>query len=218
MTPARPIALCLLTLSLGAAAGCERQSRVSAPLASHPQSGELYVVLSEMCELAEETLEEEEAPARIALEAFGHRALELSRQIVTDAAWRQQLETLTSRLSTAEMYWIDDEAARLRADFARTWPLPPPPQGLDPIEGAHLYGTACAPCHGQNGEPLPEVTARMIPPPTNLRMLARNADFDPRWVNLVIEHGVPTTPMPAFEHAFSDQDRWNIAGFIASMK
>lgn len=218
MRPGRFIihATVVVALILGATA-CKR----SAPRGSEQDrlAGELYVVIGELCELAEETAEEDEPTARIAMKGFADKAVALTDRLEIDARFRERVRVLAGRIPEGEMYWIDDEAADLRTELLKTFRPPSPPAKTDVIEGAHLYARACASCHGANGEPLPQVAAQMNPPPVNLRMLARaGADFDLPWVFLVIGHGVPGTAMPPFRDTFTEQDRWNLAVFIRSMQ
>lgn len=209
-----------LAAALALVAGATGCKKSAPPRHSYdPVAGELYVAIGEICELGEEGSEEDEPQSRIAMAGFAKHAVALADRLSLPPDFQTRLRTLSQRIPTAEMYWIDDEAAAIRAELLKSFRLPTPPAKADAIEGAHLYASACAPCHGSNGEPLPEVSARMNPPPVNLRMLARaGADFDASWVFLVIGHGVPTTAMPPFHHAFSEQDRWNITTFIQSMK
>ncbi len=181
--------------------------------------GELFVVLHELSEIAEETGTEVEPRSRAQMKPLGEYALQLLKQLPVDESDKAAIFAYTLRIPTADMAWLEDEARRIRDRVAQRNPLPRGPSTRpDAVEGAHLYAASCAPCHGASGVPRPEVAAAMSPPPTDLRNMARQPFLDVAWVYLVITHGVPTTPMPAFGATVSESDRWNLARYVWSLR
>lgn len=211
------LAACLLLT------GCEkkRAPETSAPVEVTPKKdlGELYVVLHELFELAEEAGASDEAEMRRDMKPFVERAVSLAAELGVPREQQALIQAFARRIPTAPIYALEDEAAQLRDRIVTADALPViPPEGATRAEAAKLYLRACSPCHGVEGEPDPAVAAKMHPPPPNLRWMARQPFLDRRWLYLVVTHGVPTTSMPSFRSSLSEDERWMLAHYVASWR
>lgn len=180
--------------------------------------GELRVVLVELWELVEDAVDADLAQTRAEATPLADLAVRHAESLALPVGFRARLARWRDGLPTTDVSVLEDEMRALKDEYPRLVTWPAPPTKTDAIEGRRLYAAACAPCHGINGTPPDAVAAALHPAPTDLRTLARTEGLDLQWVQLVVEHGVPTTAMPAFRDAFSVTQRWNIAVAVASMR
>ncbi|MBY0279326.1 cytochrome c, partial [Candidatus Binatia bacterium] len=94
-------------------------------------------------------------------------------------------------------------------------PGPADPPNL--ASGRRLYETDCAPCHGETGAGDGPSSPGMTPPPTAFRgaFLERLA---PRQIYNALTHGVPDTAMPSYHGAYDEQQRWDVAFFVPTLR
>jgi mono/diheme cytochrome c family protein len=114
---------------------------------------------------------------------------------------------------------LEKWAARraLNATIRREMPQPPYP--LSPatdatiLAGAKLYMTNCSVCHGSGtGDASKVAKGLYIPPP---QFVTDGVDDDPEGkIYWQIEHGIRFTGMPAFKGALSEDEIWQIVGFL----
>lgn len=94
-------------------------------------------------------------------------------------------------------------------------PGPADPPNL--ARGRRLYESDCAPCHGETGAGDGPSSPGMTPPPTAFRgaFLERLA---PRQIYNALTHGVPDTAMPSYHGAYDEQQRWDVAFFVPTLR
>jgi len=81
------------------------------------------------------------------------------------------------------------------------------------ISGMKVYTMNCAVCHGTMDNKPSVLEHSMYPPPPQLLLDPLD---DPEWhIDYAIRTGVRYTGMPAWSHALSDQDIWNVTAFLA---
>jgi S1-C subfamily serine protease len=82
--------------------------------------------------------------------------------------------------------------------------------------GAALYALACANCHGENGDGNVSEAAALKPPPRSLRD-ARAARLPVEQIYGAVTFGIEGTAMAAFRDVYDEQQRWDLAAFVASL-
>ena len=82
-------------------------------------------------------------------------------------------------------------------------------------EGAALYQTHCAQCHGAPGLPPEDFAFGMMPDPSNLPAAAR--ERPPREVFWLVRNGLKMSGMPAWEYRLSDAEMWQITAMVAAL-
>lgn len=91
----------------------------------------------------------------------------------------------------------------------------------DPVggsaDGASVYATLCATCHGPDGRPPAAMVARLgVRDLTAPELRARIAASGPGLVEQQVRHGSQNKLMPAFEGAISDAQIRAVAAYVAS--
>ncbi|MDP2304453.1 MAG: c-type cytochrome [Pseudomonadota bacterium] len=89
---------------------------------------------------------------------------------------------------------------------------PPDPSLL--AEGATLYGTNCASCHGTRGEG-PAAELGLVPAPIAFADAAVAAQLSPRRIYEAVTFGVPETAMVPRGDTLSEPERWALAFYVA---
>jgi mono/diheme cytochrome c family protein len=91
-------------------------------------------------------------------------------------------------------------------------------------KGRVLFATACAPCHGGNGDgkgpsaaPLEDSFGQPCPP-SDLRQATLRSGREPADLYRVLMTGLDGTPMPSFAGAFTPEQLWEIAAFVKSIQ
>jgi cytochrome c553 len=84
-------------------------------------------------------------------------------------------------------------------------------------QGANLYATNCAVCHGEDGEGDGPTAETLDPKPANLHEdhvqgLTDGALFH------IITHGRSDTGMPAWENQLSEEERWHVVNFLRTFQ
>jgi copper transport protein len=94
-------------------------------------------------------------------------------------------------------------------------PIPP---GAESVEaGQALFGTSCAPCHGETGKGDGPVGLTLNPRPADLTQHAIVGIHTDAQLFEWITNGFPGSRMPAFKSALSDTERWHLVNFIRSL-
>jgi mono/diheme cytochrome c family protein len=83
-------------------------------------------------------------------------------------------------------------------------------------EGADVFKTNCAPCHGQQGHGDGPAGAALDPAPKNLADLQENVGDD--YIFWRISTGKPGTSMVAWKGILSDEQIWQTVAFIRTLK
>jgi S1-C subfamily serine protease len=86
----------------------------------------------------------------------------------------------------------------------------------DAGRGAALFAAACARCHGERGDGDGPEAAGLEPPPRSLRDAAA-ARWSPEQIFGAVTYGVDGTAMASFRDVYDDQQRWDLAAFVASL-
>ena len=95
-------------------------------------------------------------------------------------------------------------------------PAPGRPASL--ARGARVYRTQCAACHGDAGKgDGPKAKKLKGPPPADLTDMAVMGGLTPVDINRKLLIGVAGTGMPAFEETLSEEDRWAVTAFVATL-
>ena len=80
-------------------------------------------------------------------------------------------------------------------------------------QGADLYAENCAVCHGEDGEGNGPAAAGLEVPPADLHEDHVQANSDGA-LFYIISHSSPDSPMPAWEDALSEDERWHVVNFL----
>jgi mono/diheme cytochrome c family protein len=84
-------------------------------------------------------------------------------------------------------------------------------------DGATVYATLCATCHGPDGRPPAAMVARLgVRDLTAAELRARIAAAGPGLVEQQVRHGSQNKLMPAFEGAISDAQIRAVAAYVAA--
>jgi S1-C subfamily serine protease len=86
----------------------------------------------------------------------------------------------------------------------------------DPARGAALYAEACASCHGATGDGLGPAAMGLDPPPPSFRD-ARAARWSVDQIFGAVTYGIEGTGMAAFRDTLGEQQRWDLAAFVATL-
>src|SRR5215470_11688147 len=93
-------------------------------------------------------------------------------------------------------------------------PVPVTDENL--IDGMKIYTMNCAVCHGSMDDKPSVLEHSMYPPPPQLLLDPLD---DPEWhIYYAIRTGVRYTGMPAWGHALSNQDVWNVTAFLSRVE
>lgn len=112
---------------------------------------------------------------------------------------------------------VGEQAHKLAASLLVAYPVPVSPKNMPDLQqGARLYQSQCASCHGATGHADGPLAATLSPPPIALADHERARERSVFSLQQIITHGVAGTSMPAFAH-LSDDDRWAIAYFASTL-
>ena len=93
-----------------------------------------------------------------------------------------------------------------------------PTKPLNLAEGARLYATSCASCHGARGMGDGPAGLALLPRPPAIGSPATMGAVAPSMMFRKISVGVTGTAMTAFAPALSDEQRWNIVAYLGSLR
>ena len=119
-----------------------------------------------------------------------------------------------------------------RANFAAPVPLPQAPAWIrneDELvrrteRGRTLFTTMCAPCHGDDGAGNGRATKEMLDAwgqpiaPADLRQTQLRSGPELRDLYRVLVTGINGTPMPSFADGTTEEQRWELAAYIAQLR
>jgi high-affinity iron transporter len=122
--------------------------------------------------------------------------------------------SIAAKAPTAD---VADQAHRLASDLLAAYPVPTSPaKAPDLQQGARLYASQCAACHGVSGHADGPLAAKLSPPPIALDEYGRARERSVFSLQQIITHGVSGTSMPSFAQ-LSDEDRWALAYFASTL-
>lgn len=87
-------------------------------------------------------------------------------------------------------------------------------EGMVRLGAGHFEG-GCAPCHSRPGEEINPIVSGMLPPPPDLRAVAKHRP--PEEIFWIIKHGVKYTGMPAWPSLRRDDEVWAMTAFLSSL-
>lgn len=112
---------------------------------------------------------------------------------------------------------VSDQARQLAEGLLAAYPVPLAPGKLPNLrQGAALYQSQCASCHGATGHADGPLAARLTPPPIALADHDRARQRSVFSLQQIITRGVDGTAMPAFTQ-LSDDERWSVAYFASTL-
>jgi high-affinity iron transporter len=104
-------------------------------------------------------------------------------------------------------------AAALGSEAALELPRKP----IDLAEGARLYSTSCASCHGARGMGDGPAGAALSPKPPAIGSAKAMHDVAPAMMFRKVSVGVKGTAMVGFAASLSPEQRWNIVMYLSSL-
>ena len=85
------------------------------------------------------------------------------------------------------------------------------------ISGRQIFQSTCSKCHGMEGRGDGPSAPGLATKPMNFQNLDKMREMTPFQVFNTVRLGVPNTPMAPFP-SYSDQDTWNVAFYIFSLR
>lgn len=127
----------------------------------------------------------------------------LRRRIEQKCDW-QEVQTLTRTL-------IQDLSKELGV-------IPYPTKTPDLAEGKRLYDLTCAVCHGSSGDGEGPVAKELNPRPNNFQDPEYMNEATPYQFFNAMTYGVQGTAMPSHDIALTDQECWNVAFYLMTLR
>ena len=116
---------------------------------------------------------------------------------------------------------VDARVNRLTTSLSTALGVPldqVPPEAPSLAEGAQVFRTNCASCHGELGRGDGPMAKGMEPKPADLSAAAELRDQSPLDYYRRVSIGVVGTAMPAFETRLSPEDRWAAALYASVLR
>lgn len=132
-----------------------------------------------------------------------HDDLAHLRKLVADKAPSRDVRALVARLVPLVAEDLGVSA----------WPVRAP----DLERGRRLYGEECARCHGAAGRGDGPGSEGLEPPATSF-LEPRLAHVSPNQLSGAIRYGIEGTAMPAYAPRWSDEQIWDVAFYVASLR
>jgi DMSO reductase family type II enzyme heme b subunit len=112
-------------------------------------------------------------------------------------------------------------AARTQPGSPLRVPPEPPFDDLRWFRGRRVYLEACATCHGQDGEPVASAVkfddeGYPVPPRSFVRGIYKGGGEGHQLYARIVK-GLPGTPMPSYEGAYSDDEVWDLIHYVQSL-
>ena len=104
------------------------------------------------------------------------------------------------------------------ANLGRNAPNVPNPMSASDanlVAGATLYHNNCAVCHGDPAHPQSRLADTMYPPPPQFMTDAADSNDNKNYY--IVVHGIRWTGMPGWKNALTDQQIWQVVGFLSHM-
>jgi high-affinity iron transporter len=163
--------------------------------------------------------EVDEAKLFIQQARFDIPGLPASVRPAADSALRA-IAALLDRLAAPDSVERVADALVARISAAVGGPLEPPPSRPPSLaRGAVVYHERCAECHGETGRgDGPKAKSLKGPPPADLADPAVMGRTSLLEIFRKIAIGVPGTAMPEFAEDLSDDDRWAVGAYVATLQ
>ena len=113
---------------------------------------------------------------------------------------------------------LDSLQQRFAAILGNEAKLDLPKGALDLAAGREIFQATCASCHGTAGLGDGPAGAALNPRPPAIGTAAIMHDVTPGLMYRVISVGITGTPMPGFATSLTAQQRWNLVGYINSLR
>lgn len=113
---------------------------------------------------------------------------------------------------------LDSLETRFAALLGDEGKLELPTGVLDLAAGRATYNGTCASCHGPLGAGDGAAGATLTPRPPAIGTDALMHDVTPALMYRVISVGITGTPMPGFAGTLTPQQRWNLVGYVNSLR
>jgi len=166
-------------------------------------------------------LPEEVAEAKLFIQQarFDLPGLPAAVRPAADSALRA-IASLLDRLAAPDSVERVADALVARISAAVGGPLEPPPSRPPSLaRGAGVYRQQCAACHGESGRgDGPKAKSLKGPPPASLADPAVMGGTSLLEIYRKIAIGVPGTAMPEFAEDLSEEDRWAVAAYVATLE
>jgi len=166
-------------------------------------------------------LPEEVAEAKLFIQQarFDLPGLPAAVRPAADSALRV-VAALLDRLAAPDSVERVADALVARISAAVGGPLEPPPSRPPSLaRGAEVYRQQCAACHGESGRgDGPKAKSLKGPPPASLADPAVMGGTSLLEIYRKIAIGVPGTAMPEFAEDLSEEDRWAVAAYVATLQ
>jgi high-affinity iron transporter len=138
----------------------------------------------------------------------------------SDPSTQQKLQRLKSLVeSKADWSEVKNSAGELIHRLSQELNVIPFPTKTPDLKvGRNLYRQVCADCHGSSGDGNGPAAAWLHPSPSNFQNDERMNLATPHQFFNAITFGVAGTSMPSHQQALSDQQRWDIAFYLMTLR
>ncbi len=132
---------------------------------------------------------------------------------------RALVVVLVAAVAVASALWMYSVRA-VREDMPPGFAARTNPRLHDPaaaVDGAAIFQSNCASCHGERADGHGVAAVGLTPPPANFRgsdVLARHSD---PYLFYRISEGKPGTAMPSFRSALAENERWAVVAYLRSI-
>jgi high-affinity iron transporter len=127
----------------------------------------------------------------------------------------QLIASVDAKASPAQ---VAQEAHALADALLKAYPIPTAPTlAPDLTQGATLYQSQCAMCHGATGHGDGPVGLQLNPRPVDFTNQVRADQRSPLSLYEVISQGVEGTPMASYSTRLSSDERWALAYYVGSL-
>ena len=166
------------------------------------------------------TLPEEVDEAKLFIDQARHDVpfLPVAARAAADSLFTRIAAGLTRLAPPAEIR-RDADALIATVSAAAGGPMAPEPaRPASVARGGKLYARECADCHGATGKgDGPKAKKVKGPPPTDLTDLSIMGGLAPVDIYRKLLIGVAGTAMPGFEESLSEDERWAVTAFVATL-
>ncbi len=124
------------------------------------------------------------------------------------------IKAVNNKVPPAE---IDTRAHTLAKELLEAYPVPSAPtETPDLQQGAKLYSSTCAACHGATGNGQGPAAAGLNPPPIDFTDAHRADMRSPLSLYQAMTQGIAGTSMVSYKDTFTSEQRWALAYFVGS--
>ncbi len=157
------------------------------------------------------------------MRSFSRNAVEWYQTLHPDnvgKATYQKLENL-QKLVNQKADWaeIKTQTSILIQDLSKELNVIPYPLNTPSLTAAKgFYESACSACHGMSGDGRGFAAKELNPAPTSFQDIPKMSETTPFQFFNAITFGVAGTAMPSYQQAFTDQERWEIAFYLMTLR